>query len=87
MQWQATQARVVSMSLGGGPSDGTDPVSQAVNDLTAEYGTLFVIAAGNKGPDTRTVSQPGAAPSEPATSRCASPPSIRRCWTPLSMRC
>jgi len=61
MQWQATQVRVVSMSLGGAPSDGTDPVSQAVNDLTAEYGTLFVIAAGNKGPDTRTVAQPGAA--------------------------
>ncbi|WP_173075766.1 S8 family serine peptidase [Phytohabitans rumicis] len=51
MQWQATQVKVVSMSLGGAPSDGTDPVSQAVNDLTAQYGTLFVIAAGNAGPD------------------------------------
>ncbi|GIJ57635.1 peptidase [Virgisporangium aurantiacum] len=61
MQWQAPRVRVVSMSLGGAESDGTDPVSQAVNDLTAEYGTLFVIAAGNKGPDTRTVAQPGAA--------------------------
>ena len=63
MQWQAPRARVVSMSLGGAPSDGTDPVSQAVDDLTAQYGTLFVIAAGNEGPATRTVSQPGAATS------------------------
>ncbi|MEJ3744888.1 S8 family serine peptidase [Actinomycetes bacterium KLBMP 9797] len=61
MQWQAPRVRVVSMSLGGAASDGTDPVSQAVNDLTAEYGTLFVIAAGNKGPNTRTVAQPAAA--------------------------
>jgi subtilisin family serine protease len=61
MQWQAPQVRVISMSLGGAPSDGTDPVSQAVNDLTAQYGTLFVIAAGNKGPNTRTVALPAAA--------------------------
>ncbi len=63
MQWEAAtqHARIVSMSLGGGPTDGTDPLSQAVNDLTAQYGTLFVIAAGNSGPDARTVAAPGAA--------------------------
>jgi len=65
MQWQAAtaHARIVSMSLGGGPSDGTDPLSQAVDGLTAQYGTLFVIAAGNSGPDRRTVAAPGAATS------------------------
>ncbi|MBP2329668.1 subtilisin family serine protease [Kibdelosporangium banguiense] len=65
MEWQVTtgHADVVSMSLGGGPTDGTDPLSQAVNELTARYGTLFVIAAGNAGPGQFTVAAPGAASS------------------------
>ncbi|MFD7446189.1 S8 family serine peptidase [Streptomyces sp. NPDC059909] len=52
MEWAARDrhAKVVSMSLGGDPSDGTDPLSQAVNTLSAETGALFVIAAGNNGP-------------------------------------
>jgi hypothetical protein len=36
-------------------------MSQAVDDLTASTGTLFVIAAGNSGPTARTVAAPGAA--------------------------
>ncbi|WP_439377423.1 S8 family serine peptidase [Amycolatopsis lexingtonensis] len=62
MQWAAAEAhaRVVNMSLGGGPSDGTDPVSEAVNTLSREYGTLFVVAAGNFGAD-ESVSNPAAA--------------------------
>ncbi|KAB1941776.1 S8 family serine peptidase [Micromonospora sp. ALFpr18c] len=61
MEWAAhAGAKVVSMSLGGDPTDGTDPMSQAVNDLTAETGALFVIAAGNSGA-ARTVGSPGAA--------------------------
>ncbi|MEU4472348.1 S8 family serine peptidase [Micromonospora sp. NPDC023888] len=61
MEWAAhSGAKVVSMSLGGSPTDGTDPMSQAVNDLTAETGALFVIAAGNEGA-ARTVGAPGAA--------------------------
>ena len=51
-------AKVVSMSLGGGGADGTDPMSQAVNELTAETGTLFVIAAGNAGPGATTSARP-----------------------------
>ncbi|WP_410570114.1 S8 family serine peptidase [Amycolatopsis sp. cmx-4-61] len=47
MEWLAPQVRVVNMSLGGDATDGTDPVSQAVNTLSARYGTLFVAAAGN----------------------------------------
>ncbi|MGS2619082.1 S8 family serine peptidase [Micromonospora sp. LZ34] len=61
MEWAAhSGAKVVNMSLGGGPTDGTDPMSQALNDLTAETGALFVVAAGNEGA-ARTVGNPGAA--------------------------
>ncbi|WP_327425549.1 S8 family serine peptidase (plasmid) [Streptomyces sp. NBC_01527] len=64
MEWAArdARARVVSMSLGGDrPSDGTDPLSRAVNELSAETGALFTIAAGNAGPSEGTVATPGAA--------------------------
>ena len=33
----------ISMSLGAGPTDGTDPMSLAVDALTAQHGSLFVI--------------------------------------------
>ncbi|MFC6157910.1 S8 family peptidase [Kribbella jiaozuonensis] len=63
MEWAANEgAKVVNMSLGGGATDGTDPLSQAVNDITAQTGTLFVVAAGNEGQD-ETVGTPGAAAS------------------------
>jgi subtilisin family serine protease len=63
MEWAAAGgADVVNMSLGNElPSDGTDPMSQAVNRLTADTGTLFVVAAGNTGPEASTVGSPGAA--------------------------
>ncbi|MGW3661384.1 S8 family serine peptidase [Streptomyces sp. NPDC005151] len=63
MEWAVAQgADVVSMSLGSpAPSDGTDPISQAVNQLTESSGSLFVIAAGNTGPGKGTVGSPGAA--------------------------
>lgn len=63
MEWAAhSGARVVSMSLGSSaPTNGTDPLSLAVNRLTAETGALFVIAAGNNGPDPVTISAPGSA--------------------------
>jgi subtilisin family serine protease len=62
IEWAVAQgARVVSLSLGAGPSDGTDPVSTAVDTLTEQTGTLFVIAAGNAGPDAGSVQAPGVA--------------------------
>ncbi|MFF3787091.1 S8 family serine peptidase [Streptomyces sp. NPDC001933] len=62
MEWAAKSgADVVNMSLGGAPSDGKDPLSQTVNTLSRTYGTLFVISAGNAGPDAETVGAPGAA--------------------------
>ncbi len=61
MEWAASRAKIVSLSLGDGPTDGTDPASQAVNRLSAAHGTLFVIAAGNSGPTAGTVASPAAA--------------------------
>ncbi|MFD8733805.1 S8 family serine peptidase [Streptomyces sp. NPDC059618] len=62
MEWAAGHgAKVVSMSLGSSdPSDGTDPMSQAVNRLTDETGALFVIAAGNSGSEA-SLGSPGVA--------------------------
>lgn len=62
MEWATGNgADVVSMSLGGYASDGTDPLSQAVNELTASTGVLFVIASGNYGPSGYSVTNPGTA--------------------------
>ncbi|GAA4704419.1 S8 family serine peptidase [Phytohabitans rumicis] len=63
MQWAAESgADVVSMSLGDNvPTDGTDPMSAAVDALSTKYGTLFVVAAGNDGPET--IGTPAAAAS------------------------
>ncbi|WP_306205438.1 S8 family serine peptidase [Actinoplanes sp. RD1] len=63
MEWAARDqhARVVNMSLGGDKTDGTDPMSTAVNQLSEETGALFVIAAGNAGPGRSTVGTPGVA--------------------------
>ncbi|MFF3393451.1 S8 family peptidase [Streptomyces sp. NPDC002669] len=64
MQWAVDQqADIVSMSLGN-PSarDCTDPVAQATEQLAKSKHTLFVVAAGNSGPGTETVSSPGCVP-------------------------
>ncbi|WPW32156.1 S8 family serine peptidase [Streptomyces atratus] len=65
MQWAVDQkADVVSMSLGSPtPTDCTDPMSVAAEELARSKNTLFVIAAGNSGPTLNTVSSPGCAPS------------------------
>ncbi|MFJ6572723.1 S8 family serine peptidase [Streptomyces sp. NPDC091292] len=64
MEWAATEgAKVVNMSLGADiRTDGTDPMSLAVNELTRSSGALFVVAAGNIGDQgPGTVGSPGAA--------------------------
>lgn len=62
MEWAAAEgADVISMSLGGGATDGTDPMAEAVNTLTEEQDVLFVIAAGNSGSGEQTVESPGTA--------------------------
>lgn len=65
MQWAVdNKADVVSMSLGSStPTDCTDPMSVAAEELGRGTDTLFVVAAGNAGPTLNTVSSPGCAPS------------------------
>ncbi|PZG15724.1 serine protease [Nonomuraea aridisoli] len=61
MEWAAAEKRadIVNMSLGGSEAGG--PLTEAVGRLTGQYGTLFVVAAGNDGCDT-CVYSPGDAP-------------------------
>ena len=62
MEWAVAEgARVVNVSIGAEAEDGPDPVSEAVDALTARSGTLFVVAAGNGGPGMQTVTTPGIA--------------------------
>ncbi|MCE7004204.1 S8 family serine peptidase [Kibdelosporangium philippinense] len=62
MQWAAEQgADVINMSLGSFDGPEVDPLEEAVNTLSAKYGTLFVIAAGNFGPGDGTIDSPGSA--------------------------
>ncbi|WP_406380299.1 S8 family peptidase [Streptomyces sp. NBC_00197] len=66
MEWATEQgAKVVNMSLGSDQAtDGTDPMSLAVNELSDRTGALFVVAAGNSGEQgAGTVGSPGAADS------------------------
>ncbi|WP_294002391.1 S8 family serine peptidase [Streptomyces sp.] len=63
MEWAAVDehAKVINMSLGSNtPSDGTDPLSAAVDRLSAQTGALFVTAAGNTG-RARSIGGPAAA--------------------------
>jgi hypothetical protein len=62
MEWAIEQgAQIINMSLGGYDTPEIEPLEEAVNRLSAEKGTLFVIAAGNSGPNARTVGSPGTA--------------------------
>jgi subtilisin family serine protease len=61
MEWAAGQgADIVNLSLGSAATDGTDPASQALDALTAQTGTLFVVATGNDSQDA-AVGSPAAA--------------------------
>jgi subtilisin family serine protease len=63
MEWAARDKhlRVVNMSLGTDDAPGIDPVEEAVNTLSTEYGTLFVIAGGNSGLQGQPVGSPASA--------------------------
>lgn len=62
MAWAAAEqhAKIVNLSLGGGDTPEIDPLEDAVNQLSAQFGTLFVIAAGNDFSDG-TIESPGSA--------------------------
>ncbi|MEU8075699.1 S8 family serine peptidase [Catellatospora citrea] len=57
MEWAASQAKVVNLSLGDTDRPGLDPLETAVQDLSRRYGTLFVVAAGNEG-KPKSISSP-----------------------------
>jgi subtilase family protein len=63
MEWAAAAgAKVVNLSLGGPDTADDDPLELAIERLTARYGTLFVVAAGNDGGyGAETVSSPASA--------------------------
>ncbi|SCL44764.1 Subtilase family protein [Micromonospora citrea] len=63
MQWAVTEqhAKIVNLSIGGPDGPETDPLEQAVTDLSARYGALFVVAAGNAGP-AQSIGSPASAP-------------------------
>ena len=65
MEWVAQNRdqyniRIVSMSLGGRALPKNDPLEYAAN-LLVDYGITFVVAAGNSGPNPKTISTPGIA--------------------------
>jgi subtilisin family serine protease len=63
MEWAANSgAKAVNMSLGGGPTDGTDALSVGLGALSEQTGTLFVVAGGNDGElGAYTIGSPGTA--------------------------
>jgi hypothetical protein len=64
MEWAVTEkhAPIVNLSLGGPDFPGLDPLEDAIDRLSAQYGTLFVVAAGNNGEIRRPeVESPGSA--------------------------
>jgi subtilisin family serine protease len=61
MQWAVDEgAKIVNLSLGSWDMPGLDPLEEAVDTLSAQHGTLFVVAAGNDAP-YGSVSSPGSA--------------------------
>ena len=58
MSWASRQdVRVMNLSLGG-PGSPTSPLAREVDALAAD-GMLVCVAAGNAGPNARTISSPG----------------------------
>jgi len=53
-------APIVSISIGGPDTPAIDPLEDAINTLSAQHGTLFVVAAGNSG-EPLTVESPSSA--------------------------
>lgn len=54
MEWAAANAPIVNMSLGSwSPDPANDPVTKALDELSAKDGTLFVVAAEQRRPGRR----------------------------------
>ena len=63
LEWAVVtqHARIVNLSLGATDTVELDPLEDAVNQLSAQFGALFVIAAGNDGFGPGTIDSPGSA--------------------------
>lgn len=63
MEWAVVEqhARIINISIGGQDTPELDPMELAINQLSAEHGALFVVAAGNSGSAPGTVETPGSA--------------------------
>ncbi|MCX5129299.1 S8 family serine peptidase [Streptomyces sp. NBC_00347] len=63
IEWAVAQgAQVINLSLGGPDAPEIDPVEAAVNQLSADKGVLFAVAAGNDGKSgPGTIDSPGSA--------------------------
>jgi subtilisin family serine protease len=62
MSWAVAQdARIINLSLGSPDTPGEDPLEAAVNQLSAQHGVLFVVAAGNSGFLPQSIGSPGSA--------------------------
>ena len=64
MEWIFDNAKnydidVVCMSFGSNPLDKNDPLSLGVSSLIDNRGITVVVAAGNSGPESRTIKSPG----------------------------
>ncbi|PRX47534.1 subtilase family protein [Prauserella shujinwangii] len=63
MEWASAErgADIVNMSITSYNAPGVQPMEEAVNTLSADHGTLFVVAAGNEGPGPASIRSPGSA--------------------------
>jgi len=64
IEWAVLEqkAQVINLSLGGsGSSDGSDALSTMCDEAVQQAGVVICVAAGNEGPNARTVGSPGAA--------------------------
>ncbi|MCL4297423.1 MAG: S8 family peptidase [Anaerolineae bacterium] len=64
IEWAVLEQRVqiINLSLGGSVScDGTDALSTLVDEAVRQAGVVVCVAAGNEGPEARTIGSPGCA--------------------------
>jgi serine protease AprX len=64
IEWAVLEQKVqiVNLSLGsGGPCDGSDALSTLCDEAVRQAGVVMCIAAGNDGPEEKTVGSPGCA--------------------------
>jgi serine protease AprX len=56
------EVQIINLSLGGNVScDGTDALSTLVDEAVRQAGVVVCVAAGNEGPEARTIGSPGCA--------------------------